>query len=157
MNQLPLGAYFKHDINGDFVFEIISKEPLVYLPKNDPANKLNREEYKFTASEEEANLEVFFVEMKYFLIKKETGNKAAKFHYTVVDENGKIISERNSNREYVACTIEGNYYFGRLDLIGKGDHGKYLKYCQGFRRSEKDKFVKTFEPRDPSPIAYLKS
>jgi hypothetical protein len=65
--------------------------------------------------------------MKYTLNVKETGNKAAKYHYTVTDETGKVISERKSNREYVACTIGGGYYFGRLDLIGKGDHGKALK------------------------------
>jgi hypothetical protein len=27
----------------------------------------------------------------------------------------------------VACTADGNFYFGRLDLIGKGDHGRALK------------------------------
>jgi len=70
--------------------------------------------------------------MKYELQVKETGNKAAKFIYTVVDENGVVISTRSSNREYVACTIDGQYYFGRLNLIGKGDHGKQLKYCAGY-------------------------
>ena len=65
--------------------------------------------------------------MKYILNVKETGNKAAKFHYTITDENGVIISERKSSREYVAATIDGRFYFGRLDLIGKGDHGKGLK------------------------------
>ncbi len=66
--------------------------------------------------------------MTYKLIVTETGNKSAKFNYVVVDENGTEISTRKSNREYVACTINGQYYFGRLDLIGKGDHGKHLKY-----------------------------
>lgn len=65
--------------------------------------------------------------MSFKLTVKETGNKAAKYHYAVVDEAGKVISERKSNREYVACTIEGNFYFGRIDLIGKGDHGKMIK------------------------------
>ena len=72
--------------------------------------------------------------MKYTLNVKETGNKAAKFHYTVTDENGTVISTRSSNREYVACTICGSFYFGRLDLIGKGDHGNYLKMCAGYAR-----------------------
>jgi len=67
--------------------------------------------------------------MTYKLTVTETGNKAGKFSYTVVDENGTIISTRKSNREYVACTINGSYYFGRLDLIGKGDHGKQVKWC----------------------------
>jgi hypothetical protein len=65
--------------------------------------------------------------MNYELKVNITNNKSAKFHYQVVDENGTIISERKSNREYVACTIHGSFYFGRIDLIGKGDHGRYMR------------------------------
>jgi hypothetical protein len=79
--------------------------------------------------------------MNYKLIVKETGNKAAKFSYTVIDETGKVISTRNSNREYVACTIGGSYYFGRLDLIGKGDHARHVKHCIA-------------AGKEPAPIAY---
>lgn len=67
--------------------------------------------------------------MTYTLNVKETGRKKGKFHYQVIDEKGEIVSERNSNRIYIACTINGDFYFGRIDLIGKGDHGKYLKWC----------------------------
>lgn len=49
--------------------------------------------------------------------------KNGKFHYVVTDNNGNVISERKSNRHYVACTACGAFYFGRLDLIGKGTHG----------------------------------
>jgi len=66
--------------------------------------------------------------MKYTLEVTETKNKAGRFHYQVKDENAVLISERKSNREYVACTINGQYYFGRLDLIGKGDHGKQIQW-----------------------------
>ena len=66
--------------------------------------------------------------MNYELKVTETNNKSSKFHYQVIDENGTLISERKSNREYVACTPYGSTYFGRLDLIGKGDHGKSIKY-----------------------------
>lgn len=52
--------------------------------------------------------------------------KGKKFEYTVTDGNGKIISKRTSVNQYVACTANGEFYFGRLDLIGKGDHGKLL-------------------------------
>ena len=62
------------------------------------------------------------------LVKTETNNKAAKFNYKVIDETGAVIMERNSNREYVACNVFGNFFFGRLDLIGKGDHGKSIKF-----------------------------
>lgn len=100
--------------------------------------------------------------MKYTLNVKETGSKAARFHYTVTDETGTVISERKSNRQYVACTINGQYYFGRLDLIGKGDHGKQVQYCAGARwmQNSKGKMVLTpgqADPVEPTPIAYLKT
>ena len=63
--------------------------------------------------------------MNYTLKKTETNRKTGKFFYEVIDESGNVISTRSSNREYVACTINGNFYFGRIDLIGKGEHGKY--------------------------------
>jgi len=82
--------------------------------------------------------------MNYFLEVSETGSKATKFHYRVVDESGSVISERRSNRVYVACCINGDYYFGRADLVGKGGHGEYLKCCaaRGYI---------------PNPVAYLRN
>jgi hypothetical protein len=65
--------------------------------------------------------------MKYILKVTETNNKAGKFLYEVVDENGAILCQRRSNRVYAAATIFGNFFFGRVDLIGKGDHGRFLK------------------------------
>lgn len=56
------------------------------------------------------------------LIKTVTGRKNGKYLYQVIDSDGKVISERRSNRDYVACTIHGNFYFGRIDLINKGEH-----------------------------------
>lgn len=63
---------------------------------------------------------------KYILSKKAKGKK---YQYTVTDEKGNVISTRTSAREYVACTADGSFYFGRLDLIGKGDHGKRLSHA----------------------------
>jgi hypothetical protein len=57
--------------------------------------------------------------MKYTLSVKETGNKAGRFTYTVKDENGQVISERKSNRVYVAALKYGGMYFGRVDLAMK--------------------------------------
>lgn len=74
--------------------------------------------------------------MNYKLTVTETGNKAGKYHYKVLDENGTLIFERKSNREYVACTISGKFYFGRLDLINKGDHARYTEY---YRRGNMEK------------------
>lgn len=69
--------------------------------------------------------------------------KNGKFHYTVTDQNNNIISERKSTRNYVACTADGTYYFGRLDLIGKGEHGSYLNFCQfAINATEKEFFKK---------------
>ena len=45
--------------------------------------------------------------------------KNGKFEYTVTDEQGNVVSKRSSKNEYVACTANGRFYFGRLDLIGK--------------------------------------
>lgn len=67
---------------------------------------------------------------KYILIKKVKGKK---FEYQVIDTESKaIVSSRISARDYVACTANGEFYFGRLDLIGKGDHGKILSYVNEF-------------------------
>lgn len=82
--------------------------------------------------------------MNYLLKVTETNNKNGKFIYQVIDETGAIISTRKSNRVYVACTIDGAYYFGRIDLIGKGDHGRHLKGCD-------------FRQQTPAPIAYIEN
>ncbi len=70
--------------------------------------------------------------------------KNGKFHYVVTDNNGNIISERKSNREYVACTINGDFYFGRLDLIGKGSHGRRLKHYLEYKLSVSDDQIDSF-------------
>jgi len=57
--------------------------------------------------------------------------KGQFFIYEVTDERGNVISTRRSKREYVACTIDGSFYFGRLDLINKGDHLKTTRHIQG--------------------------
>lgn len=61
------------------------------------------------------------------LKKIETGRKSAKFCYRVFDQD-ELLCERNSNRDYAACYVTKNensydapYFFGRIDLIGKGD------------------------------------
>lgn len=61
--------------------------------------------------------------MEYTLSKEPKGKK---FLYTVKDGNGNIKAKRISARNYVACTVDGEFFFGRKDLIGKGDHGRIL-------------------------------
>ena len=69
-----------------------------------------------------------------------TALKNGKTLYQVINENGDVISKRTSTRKYVACTIDGSYYFGRLDLIGKGDHGKVLANIQDCKVNTLEKY-----------------
>lgn len=64
---------------------------------------------------------------KYILTKTPKGKK---FLYEVKDENGNVVSKRMSTRDYVACSINGEFYFGRLDLVGKGDYLQKLTRAQ---------------------------
>jgi hypothetical protein len=88
---------------------------------------MNSQAYKIAEAQAERIQNLKTKAMEYKLVVKETGNKAGKYHYQVIDETGKVIKERRSNREYIACTVFDNFYFGRLDLIGKGDHGRSIK------------------------------
>lgn len=56
--------------------------------------------------------------------------KNGKFQYIVTDQNGNVISTRTSLNHYVACTANGGFYFGRLDLIGKSKHGSFLTHTE---------------------------
>lgn len=75
--------------------------------------------------------------MEYKLVKSPRGNK---FLYEVQDENGNVVSMRQSERDYVACTIDGSYYFGRLDLIGKGEHGQRVSMAKRIINSPKKEY-----------------
>lgn len=68
---------------------------------------------------------------KYILIKTQKGKK---YLYEVKDEKGNIISKRTSTREYVACTVNGEFYFGRMDLVGKGDYSRALACAQKYAK-----------------------
>ena len=78
---------------------------------------------------------------------KQTKLKSGKFHYQVIDENGTIISERKSNREYVACTIDGSFYWGRLNFIGKGDYKGLLNWAITRMNMTEEDFLKRY-PRN---------
>lgn len=73
--------------------------------------------------------------------------KNGKTLYQVIDETGKVISKRTSTREYVACTIDGRYYFGSLDLIGKGDHGNALSRIQDLKENTPEKYAQICKDR----------
>jgi len=101
----------------------------------------------------------------YRLTKTPIGSKGLEFLYQVIDQDGKVISDRRSARHYEAATISGSHYFGRRDLVGKGEHGAMIKMAQGYgRRYERGKFiwVKVSEPDQAqitrvSAVAYLES
>jgi hypothetical protein len=56
--------------------------------------------------------------------------KNGKFEYCVIDQDNNVIAKRISFNHYVACTTNGKYFFGRLDLIGKGEQGQILNNCE---------------------------
>lgn len=83
---------------------------------------------------------------KYILTKT---SKGKKFLYEVKDENGNIVSKRTSTRDYVACTVNSEFYFGRLELIWKGEHGREFQQLSDLLNNPKgfyEKIVKSFVP-----------
>lgn len=56
--------------------------------------------------------------------------KGDTFIYEVTNENGTLTARRVSKRDFVACTACGVFFFRRLDLVGKGEHGKVIKYWE---------------------------
>jgi len=90
---------------------------------------------------------------EYRLRRTDTGRKNGRYHYEVLSPNGEVVSERRSNREYVAANINGAFYFGRVDLVGKGEHGRMLRVIsEGYCRDgiDPETFRKEFQT-----IAYL--
>lgn len=98
---------------------------------------------------------------KHILVKIETGKgrKAGMYLYQIKDESGRILLSRTSNKEYVAANYEGNFFFSRLDLIGKGDHGKRISHClNGTGRDENTgKYVAGMYPPKPEKAAAYKN
>lgn len=81
------------------------------------------------------------------LTKKQKGDK---FVYKVIDEKNNVISTRTSKRDYVACTVNGEFYFGRIDLIGKGKHGESFSYCTKIINNPEKEYVKFINGYVPS-------
>ena len=70
--------------------------------------------------------------------------KGDTFIYEVTNENGTLTTRRISKRDFVACTASGVYFFGRLDLVGKGEHGKCIKYWKEVLRDPNADFRRCF-------------
>lgn len=64
------------------------------------------------------------IKSEYKLNKERKGNM---YLYTVTDNKGNLIGKRTSKNDYVACTINCKFMFGRVDLIGRGSHLFELK------------------------------
>lgn len=62
-----------------------------------------------------------------------------RFLYEVVNvESGSVVARRTSSRHYVACTVNGEHFFSRRDLVGRGTHGRLLRdmeYRVAYNRS----------------------
>lgn len=67
--------------------------------------------------------------MKTYILQKNQKGRD-KWLYTIIDSDGNICASRTSKREYVAATIDGQFFFGRRDLVGCGDHGKALAWAR---------------------------
>ena len=63
----------------------------------------------------------------YILQKNQQGRD--KWLYTIVDDKNNVVAKRTSKRDYVAATINGQFFFGRRDLVGYGDHGKAILWA----------------------------
>lgn len=44
--------------------------------------------------------------------------------YTVINEQGVVISTTKDKRDFVACTINGDFYFGRTNLVNKNGRAR---------------------------------
>jgi len=67
--------------------------------------------------------------MKTYILQKNQQGRD-KWLYTIVDNENNIVAKRTSKRDYVAATIDGQFFFGRRDLVGYGDHGKALIWAR---------------------------
>lgn len=56
--------------------------------------------------------------------------KGDTFVYEVTNDAGDVITRRLSKRDFVACTTHGEFFFRRLDLVGRGVHGRVIKYWE---------------------------
>lgn len=76
--------------------------------------------------------------------------KGSKWLYEIKDNNGNVVASRTSARDYEAATINGEFFFGRVDLIGKGDHGKALRVFENYLANPKKEYAKIINSYIPS-------
>ncbi|MCD8286214.1 MAG: hypothetical protein LUD50_03190 [Clostridia bacterium] len=66
---------------------------------------------------------------EHYTLRKET-LKDGSFLYSVLDESGNVIKTRKTGHEYVACCVFDNLFFGKVSLIGKGEHARRIAYAK---------------------------
>lgn len=84
---------------------------------------------------------------KYILTKTPIGEK---FLYEIKNNKGKVLSKHLYKRNFVAATVDGSFFFGRLDLVGKGEHGRRLRIANSLLTHPKEcyeSYVRFF-PKD---------
>jgi len=81
-------------------------------------------------------------QQNYKLLKRVAERKPYKYIYEVVDEGNEVVYVKNSNRELVAMSLDGEFSFTKVDLVNKGEHGLTVKWREtnGLK---------------PIPVAYL--
>lgn len=71
-----------------------------------------------------------------------------KWYYQIIDtRDGQVVAKRTSKRHYVAATVNGENFFGRLDLIGKGEHGRLLAQAEDYKVNTREKYEKIIRDR----------
>ena len=76
--------------------------------------------------------------------------KGSKWLYEIKDNRGDVVATRTSTRDYAAATANGEFFFGRVDLIGKGDHGKALRVFENYLANPKKEYTKIINSYVPS-------
>lgn len=76
--------------------------------------------------------------------------KGSKWLYEIKANNGNVVATRTSARDYEAATINGKFFFGRMDLIGKGLHGRILREFNEFYANPKKSYMKIVNKFVPS-------
>ena len=65
------------------------------------------------------------------------------FLYEVVNvESGSVVASRTSSRHYVACTVNGEHFFSRRDLVGRGAHGRSLRAMEYWAAYDRSVYMK---------------
>lgn len=58
--------------------------------------------------------------------------RESEYLYTIIAPDGRELNSRLSAHDYVASTVNGQFFFKDLNDIGKRTHGYYIRYYQDY-------------------------